>query len=234
MILLFVFPLMGAVAQDQYVVDPNASVRALNGTFNTIIVTDGIDLYLSQSAEPAMAISAANETLKQGIKTDLENGILKIYFDGDKSRKIKLRKLRVYISYTELIKIDATGASDVVVSGTLTADKLEIKMTGASDFDGNVKINALAINLSGASDLNISGTATTVDISNSGASDVNGFNLVTDYCTVNASGASDINITVNKELNANASGASNINYKGNATVKENQARGASNISRKNR
>ena len=88
------------------------------------------------------------------------------------------------------------------------------------------------MNLSGASDVSISGTASVVNIESSGASDVKAFDLVTDMCTAKASGASDVNITVNKELNAHASGASDIYYKGSAVIKDMQSSGASNVGRK--
>ncbi|MFL5739423.1 MAG: GIN domain-containing protein [Flavisolibacter sp.] len=49
---------------------------------------------------------------------------------------------------------------------------------------------------------------------------------------MNASGGSDINITVNKELTAEASGASDVYWKGTATVKEVKATGAGSVSHK--
>ena len=54
-------------AQNEIVVDPNASVRTLDGKFNAIKVSGGIDLYLSQSDNIAIAVSAANDNLKAGI-----------------------------------------------------------------------------------------------------------------------------------------------------------------------
>jgi hypothetical protein len=106
-------------------------------------------------------------------------------------------------------------------------------MSGACDFKGMVKLNTLKISLSGASDIHISGTAGTVDIESNGASDVKGYELVTDTCNANASGASDIQITVNKELTAHANGASDIKYKGSAVIKDMHSSGASNISKVN-
>ena len=94
-------------------------------------------------------------------------------------------------------------------------------------------VTSLIMDLSGASDVTISGSASVVVIESSGASDVKGYDLVTDMCTAKASGASDVNITVNKELNARASGSSDIYYKGSAVIKDMQSSGASNISRKN-
>lgn len=233
LVLFVIFSATVSRAQNDVVVDPNASVRSLSGTFNAIKISGGIDLYLSQSDNMAIAVSGANENIKDGIKTVIENGTLKIFYAGDKSLKRKDRKLRAYISFTELKKIDASGACDIVVAGTLTAAALNIQMSGACDFAGMVKVNTLSISLSGASDVRISGTAKTVDIISSGASDVKGYDLVTDVCNANASGASDINITVNSQLNALASGASNVYFKGTALIKEMNSSGASNIARKN-
>ncbi|MEO6542204.1 MAG: head GIN domain-containing protein [Ferruginibacter sp.] len=224
---------IAARAQNDIVVDPNASVRSLSGSFNTIKISGGIDLYLSQSDNVAVAVSAASENFKEGIKTVIEEGTLRIFYKGDKSWKRKDRKLRVYVSFTVLKKIDASGACDIVVVGSLTADALELDMSGACDFTGVVKLKTLSLNLSGASDVKISGTANAVDIISSGASDVKGYDLVTNNCNVNVSGASDINITVNTELNAMASGASNVYFKGAALIREMNSSGSSNISRKN-
>ena len=221
-----------ARAQNEIVVDPNASVRTVNGDFNAIKISGGIDLYLSQSDNIAIAVSAAEEKFAAGIKTTIEDGVLKIYYDGDKGWKSKDRKLRVYVSFKTLEKINATGACDVVVQGSIAVNSLALQLSGACDFKGMVKVNTLKLNLSGASDVKISGTANTVDIESSGASDVKGYDLVTDFCNAKASGASDINITVNKELNANASGASDIFYKGSGLKKDIHTSGASTVERK--
>lgn len=221
-------------AQKNIVVDPDASERTLKGNFNAIKVSGGIDLYISQSDKIAVAVSAATDKLKTGIKTVIENGTLNIFYEGDKIWKKRDRKLRVYISCTELKKIDGKGACDIVVAGTMTVSMLELGLTGACDFKGKVKVNTLKLNLTGASDASISGTANTVDIECSGASDFKGYNLVTDVCNAKATGASDIYITVNKELTAYAKGASDIKYKGNALIKEMNNRGASSISRSNK
>lgn len=219
-------------AQNTIVVDPNASLRNLKGDFNAIKVSGGISLYLSQSADVAVAVSAAEERFKEGIKTSIENNVLKIYYDGDKGLRLKDRKLKAYVSFKDLQKIDASGACDILVTGTIAVENLAMQLSGACDFKGIVHVQALKLDLSGASDVKISGTANTVDIESSGASDVKGYELVTDVCNAKASGASDINITVNKELNAHASGASDIFYKGGAVIKEMHSSGASTISKR--
>jgi len=55
---------------------------------------------------------------------------------------------------------------------------------------------------------------------------------VTDYCDVTASGASGVQITVNKELSAKVSGASDINYKGAGLIRDLKSTGASSIKKR--
>ena len=233
LVLVIVFGLLPAKAQNEIVVDPNASVRTVSGVFDAIKVSGGIDLYLSQSDNIAVAVSAGNENYKAGIKTVVEDGTLKIFYEGEKGWNKKDRKLRAYVSFNDVKKIDASGACDVVVAGSITTTSLVLHMSGACDFEGMVKVNTLDINLSGASDAKISGTANTVNIKSSGASDVKAFDLVTNVCNANISGASDVHITVNNELTASASGASDIKYKGNGVIKEKHSSGASSIAKEN-
>lgn len=231
LMLVIVCVAFAAKAQNDIVVDPNASIRDVTGHFDAIKVSGGIDLYLSQSDNVAVAVSAANENYKEGIKTVVEDGTLRIFYEGEKGWAKKDRKLRAYVSLSDIKKIEASGACDVIVAGSVTSTSLVLQMSGACDFKGMVKVNMLDINLSGASDAKISGTATTVNIKSSGASDVKAFGLVTDICNAKISGASDVSITINNELTASATGASDIKYKGNAVIKEKHSSGASSISK---
>jgi len=233
LMMIVVFAVVTSNAQNNIVVDANASVRTLTGQFDAIKVSGGIDLYLSQSDNVAIAVSASSENFKEGIKTVIEDGTLKIFYKGDVSWRKKDRKLRAYVSFKDIKKLDASGACDVIVSGSLSVVTLSIQMSGACDFTGKVKADVLKLDLSGASDAKISGTAGTAVIESSGASDVKGYDLVTDICKVKVSGASDVFITVNTELSATATGASDISYKGSALIKDIHSSGASSVSRKN-
>ncbi|MEO7767371.1 MAG: head GIN domain-containing protein [Ferruginibacter sp.] len=222
----------GAGAQKTFVDDANAEVRKLNGSFNNIVISGGIDLFLSQYDNESVAVSASSDQYRQNIKTVVENNTLKIYYDGGKQWHSGNKKMKAYVSFKTLEKINASGACDVKVAGTIRVPTLVLDMNGASDFNGAVNVNTLTMELSGASDVKISGTASVVSIHTSGASDVKGYDLVTDICNAKASGASDVNITVNKELNASASGASDIYYKGNAVIKDMHSSGASSVVKK--
>lgn len=234
-IFLAVFFLLTACvshAQQTIVNDANAEQRTLTGSFNAIKVSGGIDLYLSQSAEEALAVSATGQEYRDNIKTVIENGTLNIYYDSKKGWTKGDKKLKAYISFKNLERLEASGASDVRVAGAIAVPSLSLDMSGASDFKGAVNVTTLTMQLSGASDAKIEGTAANVTIETSGASDVKGYDLITENCTAKATGASDINITVNKELNVHASGASDIFYKGTCVIRDLHSSGASTVAKR--
>ncbi|HLK30185.1 MAG TPA: head GIN domain-containing protein [Puia sp.] len=227
------FIFIAANAQQKLIDDPNAQSRKLNASFHAIAVSNAIDLYLTQGNDEAVAVSAADREDIPRIITEVDNGVLIIRFENKTWGWFKgNRKLKAYVSFKNIDRLHASGASDVHIQGTISSDKLEVHLSGASDMKGDLKIGDLSMDQSGASDATITGSATNISISVSGASDVKAYDFVTENCTARASGASDIHITVNKELNAHASGASDINYKGTAVIKELHSSGASSVSKK--
>lgn len=215
--------------------DENAEQRQLSG-FHAINISSAFDVYISQGNEEAVAISASSSELKQRIKTTVENGVLIIRFDNDKKFwkgwNSDKQKLKAYISVKKLDMLKVSGACDVFMEEGISADELSINFSGASDMKGKVNAKNLTVDLSGASDITLSGNTTNLKVEASGASDFKGFDLITNYCDAKASGASSVNITVNKELNANASGASDVRFKGEGLIKEIKTSGASSVSRK--
>jgi hypothetical protein len=232
--LVYASAFVTASAQTKLINDPNAEARKLSGSFHAIEVSNAIDLYLSQSDEEAVAVSASEKSDIYHVITEVDNGVLKIKFQntGKIIWRLKDKKFKAYVSFKTIDKLSASGASNVYIEGTLNSSNLAVHMSGASDLKGNLKSDELKFELSGASDALISGSANNVTIDVSGASDVKAFDFVTENCTAHASGASDIKITVNKELNVHASGASDIHYKGTATIKDLHSSGASSVSKR--
>lgn len=221
------------LAQNKTYNDANAERRSVSG-FHAISMAGGIDLYITQGNEEGVAVSASKTEYRDKIRTVVENGVLKIYYDTPNwySWGWSSRKLKAYVSVRSLDGLKASGGSDVVVTGTLSGEKLSIDLSGGSDFKGNVSVTTLDVDASGGSDVNISGRATNLIIDASGGSDMDGYELVAENCNASCSGGSDINITVNKELVANASGGSDIHYRGNGSVKKSSSSGGSSVSKR--
>lgn len=232
-LLLFLIIFVTASVFSQITInDPNA-VKVDVKNFHSIQISGAFNVYLIQSNEDGVAISAADDKYRDNIKVEVNNGVLKIYFDNKSFLKgIGGRKLKAYISIREIKKLSASGACNVFLDGVIKAETLKLAMSGASDLKGNIEVKKLSVDLSGASDVIISGTALQTNIKASGASDFKGYELVTDICNVTASGASSIQVTVDKELSAQASGASDIRYKGDGVIREIKSSGASSVTRK--
>lgn len=208
--------------------DPNAETRTVH-SFTGIEVSGGIDLYLSSGNE-AVAVSASKDEYRDRIRTEVENGILKIWYDSKWGVNISGNKnLKAYVSYKTLKSLAASGGSDINVESIIATSELSLRVSGGSDFKGAVDVNELTVRQSGGSDIRISGRATTLTVDASGGSDFKGYDLIAELCELEASGASDIEITANREISARASGASDIYYRGKPAVKEAKSSGASSV-----
>lgn len=216
------FLIVGLTSAQKTIKDANAQKRNVKN-FHGVYVSNGIDLYLTQSDEEAVAVSASENEYRDKIITEVEDGILKIYYEKKNGwnwgSNMGNKKLKAYVSVKTLNKLSASGGSDVSMENTIKGDKLYISISGGSDLEGEVAYNDLSLTASGGSDADIKGRVSNAKITASGGSDVNGYGLITEYCKVQSSGGSDVNVTANKEINASASGGSDIYYKGNASAK---------------
>jgi hypothetical protein len=227
--------LVSTVLFAQTINDANAEPRNLSG-FHVIKISNAFTVYISQGNEDAVAISASKAEYREKIITKVENGVLIIRFDDDKKFwkgwNGDKTKLKAYISIKKIDRLDVSGACDVFFEEGISSEYLTVRLSGASDLKGKIDAKKLSFDISGASDATISGNAAELSVEASGASDFKGFDMTTNYCTAEASGASSVNITVNKELNAKASGASSVRFKGEGLIRDIKTSGASNVTRK--
>lgn len=215
--------------------DANAERRNVSG-FHGISTSNGIDLYITQGDEEAVAVSANKSEYRDLIRTEVENGILKIYY---KSKSYGYtngwggnKRLKAYVSVRKLESISASGGSSVVIEGPLTGDRMNILVSGGGNFKGNVTAPNMEVVASGGSDVDISGRTSNLSIHASGGSDLDAYELVSENCRASCTGGSDIKITVNNELSAVASGGSDIHYRGNGVVKKSSTSGGSSVNKK--
>lgn len=256
--ILFVgFVLMGLFANAQksgLIRDDNAQLRKV-GNFTAIRVSNAIDLYLTQADANEVAVSANTEEARNKIITEVEGGTLIIRTEKNDSwfnwKNWRNTNAKAYVSVKDLDALTASGATNVKLMNKIASPKLKIRLSGASDFKGELSVTALNVEASGASDfrgkidaksliLNASGAsmvelkgeAEDLSIDVSGASSAKLYDLNAKGGIVHASGASTANVNASQLLKLEATGASTIHYKGNAVVKESKNSGASNIRHK--
>ena len=224
------FALLVALAGFCQTDDGGKQTRQVSG-FHGVDVSGGIDLYLSNGPE-SVSISASSNSVRDHIRTEVENGILHIYMEKNWVRGIGSGHMKAYVSLTDLKSLEASGGSDVYLQNQISAGDLKVHLSGGSDLKGKLNASRLEITQSGGSDVNLSGNVQNLQVDASGGSDLDGFDLVTDYANLNASGGSESHLTVNKELRIVASGGSDVTYKGKATVREIKSSGSSSVTHK--
>lgn len=234
--LLFVAATPVLFAQETTVInDKNAEPRRVS-SFHGIKISNAFDVIIKQGNEEAVVVSASEGKFRDRIKVNVVNGILQISYDNEKVWKWsnENRKLRAYISVKNIDKLDVSGATDIKIDGVLKGSNLKVDLSGASSLKGAISYTSVTVDQSGASNSKLSGTVTNLDVDVSGASDFTGFDLVSENCRAEASGASDVKITVNKDLKVDASGASDVQYKGTASISDFKTSGASSLKKRSK
>ncbi|HXB45463.1 MAG TPA: head GIN domain-containing protein [Puia sp.] len=214
------FILIAANAQQKIVNDANAQIRTVTA-FHAIRVSTGIHLYLTQGNEEKVAVSADNTEHRDKIRTEVVNGVLRIYYnnghhwfsdDWDKS-------LKAYVSCKTLDALNASSGAHVEVDGSIHSNTLDLDFSSGAWFKGSVNVSGLTIDEGSGAHSVISGSANDIKASASSGSHLDAFDLVTNQCDADASSGGHIDVNVSKALVASASSGGHISYKGDASVK---------------
>ncbi|MEO1031286.1 MAG: head GIN domain-containing protein [Bacteroidota bacterium] len=196
-------------------VDGNRNVvtqdRTISDDFESIKVSQGLDLYITQSNDVALSVEA-DENLHELIMTEVENGVLKIY-TTENIRRAKSRKINLNIVTISAIK--ATSGSDVISTNVIETDALELNSTSGADIRLDVKTETLNCHSTSGSDISLSGTTKLLIAEATSGSDIKASNLKAETSKVKATSGADISVNTSKELTARATSGADIRYSGN-------------------
>lgn len=201
--------------------------------YNGISVSNGIDVFLTQSNAENIRVSA-NKDILQYVVVEKEGTVLRIRFKEHTNVNRLFKKdqaVKVYVNIKNLESLTSSGGSDIFSQNQLKADKLVIRSSGGSDMKLDVAIKDLEITSSGSSDVHLKGTASNISIAASGSSDIKALDLITDYAKVRCSGSSDVELYVNKGIEVSAGGSSDVRFKGEAALNKVSTSGGSDVKR---
>lgn len=204
-------------------------VRDLDG-FTGIIVSSGIDVYLSQDDVFSVKV-VADENLMEVIKTEVSSRMLNVGVDRPGIRKAESKK--VYVSLPELDKLRISSAGDCEGETSFSCADLDIEISSAGDLKLDVEANEIHINISSSGDARLSGSVNELRATLSSAGDLNAYDLEAKNVDVNVSSAGDAKVYASEELNMVSSSAGNIYYKGKARILNSNKSSAGDIVDKN-
>ncbi len=193
--------------------------------FHAIYVSSAINVELRKQAEQSLSVRTLVD-YQENIKTEVENGVLKIYSSNSLIRP----SVKVQIDLDSITYLKVLGASKVAFLDNFNVKNLNIDISGASKAE--LKLNSaqkLDVKVSGASKLEAQGVADTLLLEGSGASKVDADDLRTKVSVVDVSGASNVDVHAIEEFQGSASGASRIEVSGNPVKRSNSTSGGSSI-----
>ncbi len=210
-----------AVAQDTQMEDPNVEKRMVK-PFHSIKVTDGIDLYLTQSEEEAVAISASREEYKSRLKTEVEEGVLKIYYDRESLNDWagSGKRLKAYVSVKTLVKLTAAAGSDVRVTGVIKQDTLNMYFNSGANFKGSIEVGKLVVEIESGAKADVKGSVGSLHINASSGARMEAYTLSGGKADIRSTSGARVEVTVNDEMKLYSSSGGSIYYKGNGKITE--------------
>ncbi|MDU8886524.1 head GIN domain-containing protein [Yeosuana sp. MJ-SS3] len=189
-------------------------VRIINESFNSIHVSRGLDVYLTQSNTQSIKVEA-DENLHDIIVVEVENGELKITTTENIAHS---KAQKVMVSFSDVSKITSTSGSDVYSTNVISVDNLRLKTTSGSDMELEVDTNTLECKSTSGSDLRLSGKTKNLIAEATSGSDIKAGKLMAESSQVEVTSGADITINTSQELNAKASSGGDITYYGNPEI----------------
>lgn len=199
-------------------IDGNRNVvtmeRDISSNFENIKISQGLDLYITQSDKVSLSVEA-DENLHELIITEVDNNILKIY-TRENIRRAASRKITLNIASVSAIK--ATSGSEVYSSNTINADDLELNTTSGADIKLDVQTNTLNCHATSGSAITLSGLTSLLVAEATSGSDIKASNLKAKVSKVKATSGADIAVNTSKELTARATSGGDIRYSGSPEI----------------
>jgi len=186
--------------------------------FDTIEVSYPAQVFVSQGSSESVKIEA-EDNLLPGLKTEVRNNTLKIYYQVQGDWRVNPTKaVKITIVVKELKDVDFESAGELILEGIET-DDLNVSMSGAGSLKlKEITAQKLSVDLSGAGSMTASGETNDLRLVISGFGSYDGKEMHSQTADVNLSGAGSATLWVDDELDAQVSGVGSVNYYGTAEV----------------
>ncbi|MCU0335330.1 MAG: DUF2807 domain-containing protein, partial [Chitinophagaceae bacterium] len=188
-----------AAAQTKTYYEANTEKRTV-GSFTGIDASAGVEVLLTQGAEYEVAVAASDAELLDRVRTDVVDGILRIYVDVNwKLWKMpKNWKVKAYVSFKQLETLRASSGASI---------------------KGEVNLGQLKTHSNSGGFIVLSGKVSHLDAHSNSGGMMKGYELAADYLKAEVNSGGGVQVTVLKEVEASANSGGFVTYKGEAVIK---------------
>ena len=187
--------------------------RKINDDFNSIKVSRGIEVYITQGNSVSLKVEA-DGNLHDVITTEVDsnNGVLRVSANENiKSSKSK----KVILSVININRFETSSGAYVYSENTIKTDILSLESTSGSHMDLTVETDRLTCETTSGAGIKLNGNTENLKAEATSGSYIKATNLDAEVSRVSASSGASVAVNTSKELTASASSGANIKYTGN-------------------
>lgn len=197
--------------------------------YEAIKCTGFMDFELIKGPEGRIEIQG-EENLLEYIVTEVIDGQLVVKVKDQVSLNTGLRKgIKITIPFQDVNRISLTGSGDLWTRDMVSADVLEVLLSGSGDARIQVKTQDLKSKLSGSGDLTLRGSTINLEAGLTGSGDIDASELSSDNTNISVTGSGDASVVSHKALRAQVTGSGDIQYAGNPSSHHTKVTGSGSI-----
>ena len=146
---LFLFQLNLSAKNEKRAIDP----------FDKISLRVAADLYLEQASEPAIEITASEQTLDKLIVENVDHKlIIRFSLEDHWLRNFDPGKIEIHVSTSEIEELNVQGSGNIIAEKKIETYALDLNIAGSGDIKmADVRCEKLKANITGSGDIIIAG-----------------------------------------------------------------------------
>lgn len=193
------------------------------GNFNSLEIGHAFEVHVFKGNTYSISATGSDNDL-ENVEVQVNGSTLEVtleesYWSNWRNWKSGNKKIVLNITMPRLKDAEFSGAAKVTLEGFVDEEEMTLHGSGAVKLTASKLVaDKLTLDLSGASKVEMKGQVLKLSIDLSGASHVVLTDMIARDADVAASGASHVELNVQKTLRVESSGASKITYLGNPAV----------------
>ncbi|MCK8479920.1 head GIN domain-containing protein [Psychroserpens algicola] len=197
--------------------------------YHTVLCAGSFDYVLVSGTEGKITVEGESNLL-QYIITEVKDGKLVIKTEKGKSiSPSRNETIKITIPFQDLDKVSLSGSGDLWSEDTISANDLEVSLSGSGDVILDVKTKSVSGKVTGSGDVTLKGSTTNLTARVTGSGDFHGFDLNSVHTNVAITGSGDAKVVCNGEFTARVTGSGDIEYRGKPTSHDAKVSGSGSI-----
>lgn len=188
--------------------------RNIEASFDAIKVSQGIDLFLTQSSEQSLNVEA-DDNIMDLLKTEVRGNTLHIFFEKNVYRATSRK---VFLSTSKITSLATSSGAHILTEKNFKSDDLELDSSSGSSMVLKITAQNIQCETSSGADIRVEGTTTSFRANASSGSTIYANNLESENTTAKVSSGANIDVYASESLTAKASSGGDIDYAGNPKV----------------